>query len=354
VLASVIPAIASMVIAMAPIILIVGAIVAAIWALSSAWESNWLGIRDKVQAAWAFIQPILAAVIEWVGVHVKAAIEVLHAFWVNVAWPAIQKAVEVAWPIIQAIFSAIRDFIVNTLVPTIQTLWRVWTQEVWPVIQTVTENVWTVVKAIFEELGRWINDNIVPWIQFLHDKWVNEVWPAIQTALETAWSIIEPIWEAIRKWAAETIPPILNTLQGIFETVMSGISTAIQPVKDIWDGFVGAVQGFWDWISNRVFSFNISLPDLPDWAVPGSPLPIHTAWKAFAADMGGIQAKLATGVNMAGAPIERGSTVSNRSVVVNVDARGAAPGVEQNVRRAVEDVLRQYGIRADARIRTGF
>jgi hypothetical protein len=39
-------------------------------------------------------------------------------------------------------------------------------------------------------------------------------------------------------------------------------------------------------------------------------------------------------------------------MVINVDARGAAPGVEQNVRRAVEDVLRQYGIRADARIRT--
>jgi TP901 family phage tail tape measure protein len=335
-----------------PLTIVIGIVAAAIGLLTVAWKNNWGDIQGKVRAAWAFIQPILAAVIEWVGVHVKAAIEALRAWWVDTAWPAIQKAVEVAWPIIQAIFSAIRDFIVNTLIPTVQRLWRVWTEEVWPVIQTVTENVWTVIKAIFEELGRWINANIVPWVKFLHAVWVNEVWPAIQRAVEAAWNIIEPIWNAIRQWAAETLPPVLNTLRGIFETVMSGISAAIAPVKAIWDAFVGAVQGFWNWISSHVFSFNISLPDLPDWATPGSPLPIHTAWKDFAADMGGIQAKLATGVNMAGGGYERGSPVSNRSMVINVDARGAAPGVEQNVRRAVEDVLRQYGIRADARIRT--
>ncbi len=40
------------------------------------------------------------------------------------------------------------------------------------------------------------------------------------------------------------------------------------------------------------------------------------------------------------------------SVVVNIDARGAANGVEQDVRRVVHEVMREYGVRADIRMRT--
>ena len=56
-------------------------------------------------------------------------------------------------------------------------------------------------------------------------------------------------------------------------------------VKGLWDAFTDAIKGFWDWISGKTFKFNISIPDLPDWAVPDSPIPLHTAWKNFAADM---------------------------------------------------------------------
>ena len=66
---------------------------------------------------------------------------------------------------------------------------------------------------------------------------------------------------------------------------MSGLETNVQTALGIWEKFVNAVTSFWDWISNKVFSFDITLPDLPDWALPGSPLPIHTAWKNFGQDM---------------------------------------------------------------------
>ena len=333
-----------------PVTLVVAAVAGLIALFAAAWRNNWGDIQGKVHAAWAFIQPILAAVAEWVGVHVRAGIEQLRAFWVDTAWPAIQNAVAIVWPVIQGIFAAIRDFVVGILIPTIQTLWQKWTQEWWPTIQTVLQNVWTIIKGIWEELGRWINDNIVPWVQFLHDKWVNEVWPAIQGAIETAWAIIQPIWEAIRAWAAETLPPVIEALQGIFEGVMSGISAAIQPVRDIWNGFVDAVTGFWEWIKNKVFNFEIHLPDLPDWALPGSPLPIHTAWAAFAADMPSIAAELNAGpIGAREMPAARAAT---QTTVVNIDARGAARGVDRDIRRVVEDVMREYGVKADLRMRT--
>ena len=351
ILAAVVPAVVSLALSMAPILLAVGAVIAVVALLRNAWENNWGGIQEKVASAWAAIQPVLQTVWQWLQVNIPAGLEALRAFWVDQAWPAIQNAVAIVWPVIQGIFAAIRDFVVGILIPTIQTLWQKWTQEWWPTIQTVLENVWTIIKAIWEELGRWINDNIVPWIQFLHDKWVNEVWPAIQGAIETAWAIIQPIWEAIRKWAAETLPPVIEALQGIFEGVMSGISAAIQPVRDIWNGFVDAVTGFWEWIKNKVFNFEIHLPDLPDWALPGSPLPIHTAWAAFAADMPSIAAELNAGpIGAREMPAARAAT---QTTVVNIDARGAQRGVDRDLRAMVEEVLRDYGLRADVRMRTG-
>ncbi|MEZ4542112.1 MAG: phage tail tape measure protein [Chloroflexota bacterium] len=328
----VIPAIISIVTAMAPILLTVGAVIGAIALLRNAWENDWGGIQGKVAAFWNAAKPILTAVAEWVGVkvrdglatlrdfwneawpkiqtalentwavvkpileavgqflveRVKSNLQTLHDFWVNMAWPAIQRVVEVVWPIIRTIFEAIGTFITQTLIPTIRTLYEKWTTEWWPTIQTVLENVWTVISTIFEEIGRWINDNIVPWVEYLNEVWSETVWPAIQKALETAWAVIEPIWEAIREWAEETLPPVIEALQRIFETVMSGISAAVEPVKAVWDGFVNAVTGFWDWIKDKVFNFEIHLPDLPDWAVPGSPLPIHTAWLEFSQDMNEI------------------------------------------------------------------
>ena len=123
------------------------------------------------------------------------------------------------------------------------------------------------------------------------------------------------------------------------------------------------MQGFWDWIKGKVFDFQINLPDLPAWALPGSPLPIHTAWKAFGAEMDRIGGQLAGGfdvglgaVGATGAaamrPVATGGGTHN--VTVNIDARGAARGVDTDLRRMIEDVMREYGGRADVRMRTGY
>lgn len=287
-------AIANLVIAMAPILLTVGAVIAIVALLRNAWENNWGDIQGKVAAVWAVVQPILAAVMDWVGEKVRQAVDRLREFWVNVAWPAIQRGIEIVWPIIRGIFEAIGDFVTGTLIPAIQRLYRTWTEDVWPVIQRVTQNVWTIVKEIFTELGRWINDNIVPWVDALRRGW-EENWDLIKKAVDIMWKHVGPIWESIQEWAEKTIPPILITLRGFFETAMSGIQAAIQPVKDVWDAFKGAVEGFWNWLTGKTFTFDISFPELPDWLKFSSPIRLHTKLIEFSDDMGRIGQKIADG-----------------------------------------------------------
>lgn len=355
--AAVLPVVISLVTAIASFAAPIVAVIAIVAVLRNAWENNWGGIQDKLKAAWAVIQPVLAAVWEWLKTNIPIALETLRAWWVDTVWPAIQNAISVVWPIIQQIFQALVAFVTDTIIPTVTTLYTKWTQEWWPTIQTVLENTWTVIETIFTEVGRWINDNLVPWVQFLHDTWVDEVWPAIQTALETVWEVIEPIWEAIRAWLEETIPPALEAFQTTWETVMAALEGPINTVKETWDKLVDAVEGFWDWLSSKVFSFNFSIPDLPDWATPGSPIPLHTAWKAFADDMRQQQFVFPAGANQQGAAaydlfssdLQYGGTTTQ--TVINIDARGAAPGVEYAIEDIVRRLLNEYGAQADFKIR---
>lgn len=346
----VLPVLYSIVTAVAPIIAVAVALVAVIALVRNAWENDWGGIRTFLMDAWQnTIQPALQQLWEWLSINVPAALETLRAWWVDTAWPAIQAALEIAWQVISFIFeayvfyitqmliptlvalwdywvnvawpaisaalqtawaailpllTALKDFVINTVIPTVQDLYTKWTTIWWPTIQTVLQNVWTIIKFIFEELGRWINDNIVPWIEFLHQKWVEEIWPAISAALQTAWGIIQPLLETAEEWLKTNIPTALDGLRAAWETVWGALAPLVQPAKDAVEAILDAAERFWAWLTSHTFSFNISLPDLPDWAIPGSPLPIHTAWANFAQemnrmsiapkfDLGGVEAALA-------------------------------------------------------------
>jgi TP901 family phage tail tape measure protein len=254
----------------------------------------WGALSAAITAAGSVIGGIVAVLggpVTVVIALVAGAIALLTAAWTN-NWFDIQGKTAAAWAVIQPILVQIRDFILNTVIPAAQELWRKWTQEWWPEISTALENAWTIISVIFEEVGRWVNDNLVPWIKFFRERW-EEDWEKARAALDAVWVFIEPIWTALQEWLEDKIPVALDFLQRAFNTELEKARNAIQPLKDAWDGLVGAVQGFWDWLSNKVFDFKISIPDLPDWAVPGSPLPIHSAWLDFANDMPAIGRQIA-------------------------------------------------------------
>lgn len=285
---------------------------------------------------------------------VTALVVLLRTAWEN-NWLGIRDITAAVWSVLQTAFSELQTFILGTVIPAAQALYDKWVTEIWPTIQTVTTNVWAVIRAIFTELGRWINDNLVPWLKFLHAVWVEQVWPAIQNAIRNAWNIIRPIWETLKEWLEATIPNALRPLSGIFAGVMGSITAAIVPVRDAWSSFVSAVQGFWNWLTGKVFTFEISLPDLPTWAAPPSTSPTRAAGKAFTDDLDKGGSQLTSGLEKnlgsrtrAASPL---TAARSASLTVNIDARGAAAGVEREIRRVVELVLQDYGWQTDSRMR---
>lgn len=108
----VIPAIASVVAAAAPVIGVFLLVVAAVAALRAAWESNFLGIRDVVQTVWAAIQKYISwavgnlkAIIDFFSGDTKASIA---AMWESVK-SAFRNALSTVVGIAQDLISKILD-----------------------------------------------------------------------------------------------------------------------------------------------------------------------------------------------------------------------------------------------------
>lgn len=324
--------IGSLITFLAPILAVIGVVAL----LRTAWENNWGGIRDKVAEVWGAIQPVLQMVWDWLSVNIPAGLEALRAFWVDNVWPAIQGAIEFVWPIIQAIFNTLVHIIQTVVIPMIQELYTWWVDTAWPAISEALQTAWEdVIKPALYELRDFVIDTLLPAIQELATKWTEEIWPAIKTAISEAWeNVIKPAFEAISTFAKETVPNAIGKMRDKFNEITGNIRGAIQPMKDLWDQFVGAVVSFWEWLTGKDFSIEISVPTVPTYSTDTvSPDP--------AVRRRGGAASSAVAVAGGG-----------NTTVVNIDARGAAKGVDRDLRAMVEQVLRESGRRADVRLRT--
>jgi len=284
ILGVVVPAVVSFLAPIAAVVAAIGLAIAVVASLRKLWEEDFLGIASALTAFWdGTARPVLEQVWTWLQENVPAALATLKDFWVNTAWPAIQSALENAWATIENIWTTLSEWVTGKLIPTVEDLWNKWT-EIWADIELATSNAWYFIETLWAEIGRWINDNLMPWIDLLMNKWKDD-WNKMKADFQAAWKIIEPIWAVIKDWLEVRLQNAVEAFRLIWESAMTSIETAIAPVKENWDQLVAAVKGFWNWITGKVFSFKIKIPDLPDWATPGSPLPIHTAWADFAKDM---------------------------------------------------------------------
>ena len=280
-LSVVLPAIGSVVVAMAPLILAGAALVAGITFLRQAYDENWGGIREKTDQVITFVLEKFEVFRGWVVSVLVPKLEELRVKWVDEVWPQIREALAIAWAFIQEKWGILRDWIVGTLLPKLEELRVKWVDEVWPQIREALAIAWAFIQEKWGILRDWIVGTLLPKLEELRVKWVDEVWPQIREALAIAWEFINDVWGQINTFLQSTLPDALDKAKRKWNEVMEGLRSKINSVSGPITGFFDAVRGFANWLGSHVFSFNISLPDLPDWAIPGSPLPIHTAWVNF-------------------------------------------------------------------------
>ena len=104
-------------------------------------------------------------------------------------------------------------------------------------------------------------------------------------ALGNAWEFIDtkilPIFGTVYDWLFVQLPTALATASSNFIERWNAIQVAIESAWSVISAIFNAIRDFANWLANTVFSFTIEVPDVPDWMIPGSPIPLHTAWDDF-------------------------------------------------------------------------
>jgi hypothetical protein len=184
---TVIPAIVSTIVAMAPVLLVMAAVAAVAYLVYEAWTNNWGGIQDKLKSVWAVIQPIFQTIKTWLQTNIPKAIDVLTSFWNDKLLPAIQAV----WAWIKTnlfpLFDALAELLEVTVGLALTALAGFWQNVLQPAIQDMFEWFNDKLMPVLKDVAGWLKDKLSPafdgistaiskvigWIKGLTDKLKN-------------------------------------------------------------------------------------------------------------------------------------------------------------------------------------
>ena len=242
---------AATIVAMAPVILPIVAIGAAVALLVKAWENDWGGIRTTLTDFWNNTgKPIFDKLVNWLSVTIPAGISTLTNFWTNTLLPAITAVWDFISTKLVPLFAALVNVSMAVMEVALKSLAKLWNETLAPALETVYN---------------WFNDNISP-------------------SLDNAKAGMDIVANAIR----ETLGPAFTWLG----------DHVLAPVVDWFSSIGDKIQGAIGWLNDLADTIR-NLPSLPDPFVGHSPPPMA---KWFGAIGAGAQ-MAAVGMQNAGASI---------------------------------------------------
>jgi phage-related protein len=200
---TVLPAIASVIIAMAPVLLVMAAVATVAYVVYTAWTKNWGGIQEKT-----------AVVVAWIKNTISTFLANIQAWW-SEHGAAITSTVQTMWDGVKSVFNFAVDII---------------------------KGIFSAFRSAFE--GDWYAFG-----EKLREVW-DKVWVAIKTAVEIAWPLINA---AVKKIVDSVISFFKDTdwgkvgkniLQGIANGILTGISIVADAAKKAAQAALDAAKGF--------------------------------------------------------------------------------------------------------------
>lgn len=283
-----------------PITLVIGIVAA----LGAAWAGNWGGIQDKTRA-----------VLGWLQENITRILNGIRDFWTEHG-DKIKAIAQTAWEGVQRA--------IDTVLGIIQELWAAWT--------AAREGDWTAFGEHLREA-------------------IDRAWEAIRTVfvtakdrlLEVVGNLIEDAknaftgtdWGALGRTIIEGLVSGLDALGGRIADRLRQIA------QDAWDAWTG----FWD--SNS--PSRLAMQGAAD-ITAGMVLQFDRDERNVVGAVNDLAAAVAGGL-FGGTPGAVGAGGGD-VIHLTIDARGAAPGVGDEIEAGVLRGLRAAGRRADNLIRT--
>jgi hypothetical protein len=213
---SAVAAAAATVAALAPVVLPILAIGAAVALLVQAWKKNWGGIQDKT----------------------KKVVAALEEYWNEVLLPALKQIWEFIKNVLWPIFVQIAEVAVDVVGKAIEDLTRIWKTVLYPALLLVWEFIQNSVIPLLEALAEVAVAVVGKAIEILSALWTNVLYPALQKVWEFVKENVIPIFKAFTSEVKDRLGPVLEWLaEKVVPALQTGLEFITKIVRDLIDFF---------------------------------------------------------------------------------------------------------------------
>lgn len=150
-----------------PVIAIMAAVGAIAYVVYRAWTENWGGIRERVAAVWAALQPIFTSIRQWLSIAIPAALAIVKVWWdgftatLRTVWsfistnvlPLLGAVANVIGAVLGVAIKAAAGLFQNVLLPAMQRMWSFIQTYVMPVVQALAAFLVSRLKPAFDGIG---------------------------------------------------------------------------------------------------------------------------------------------------------------------------------------------------------
>lgn len=315
----------------------IGLITAAGAGLYSAWESNFLGIRDIVANATPVIQEKVQAIADYLSGpfinDVKGAASRFQEEWeknsakVDAAAESINRAIEkdimpvvkevsdfiekklgpvmsevatAAVPLLQSALRLLASILEGIVIPQVRVAWEVFSTLLWPIIEVGADILTGVLFPAISTVFDFISGNIIPIFKAWYDFISGSIIPIIERVTTIIILLIQiGIAPLIAKWneSIESIKlvwqwmgTLIDKVPGLRQSIdglIGSIGFVIGKLTDWEAGFnsiIGVIQNVIGWLDGIIAKLK-EIADTPSPILGNSPSPMEISLKGIGATL---------------------------------------------------------------------
>lgn len=218
----------------------IGLVIAAVVLFATAWENNWLGIRNVTETVWDAISDIFEVVSKNLSVVWKWTAKRLGDAWDWLSGPAWEWIKDTAWPALTQAFSVAWQWTAKQLGKAWDWLsgpaWE-WIRDTgWPKLTSALSVAWEWIVSKAGDAWEWLSGPAWEWIR-------DTAWPKLTTSVSTAW-----------RWVVDRAGDAWEWLSGpawdwIRDTAWPALTKAFSVA---WQWTAEKLGSAWDWVENTL------------------------------------------------------------------------------------------------------
>ena len=212
-----------------------GIVIAAVAALTTAWVTNFGGIRDATAEIFGAIKS-----------NFTTAWEFISNLW-NENFLNIQNIAQTVWSNIELIFSTAFNLISNAFQIFAALFQGDW-DTAWNLVKENASLIWETIKDLFSNFLNLIVDTLINiGVRLLQ---------AAKDAFNRVKEGFQNVWNAIKTWFSEAVNDPVETIKGIgtslFEAGESIFTSLWDGMKSIWESITSWVSDAVNWVVEKV------------------------------------------------------------------------------------------------------